>query len=146
MMRCPPGRRARRYSSVAAPAPVARIYADPRLDRISGDVRHNRQKLSLGQDRFVVVPILKDVAFSRSVLPVEAAPIVPVEPSHAVAEVRLLRLDQQVEVSAHQAKTQAMPAVTRYCGGEHRDIADAILVAAKDELVVHAAHARVVDE
>jgi hypothetical protein len=68
------------------------------------------------------------------------------QPSHAFREIGVGRLDQEMQVRAHQAIAEAEPSVSDDGRDEHRDVADPILVGLEDQFVVDAMHARVVNQ
>src|SRR5438128_1847145 len=93
---------------VAAPGPIAGIAAEVRAHGVQRDVAAHREEVFVSRKQFAAVRSLKDMA--RSLMSsVETLRIRALEEPHTSGEIRLRRLEQQVQVVRHQAEGVAEP-------------------------------------
>jgi hypothetical protein len=114
------------------------------VERIVHDVLDGRLILLVGLDRLRPVAPAEEVV-DPSVALVEGARVAAVQIPHAFVEVRLGRLDDQVEMVAHQAAHVHAPVVAALDAAEDVEEDAAILVIEDDGTVVVAACRDVVE-
>jgi hypothetical protein len=118
---------------MARPRPLLGPFAKAGLDRVSGDVAHHPQQLPVVADLLRPVAALEQVPV-QGMAPVEADGVDPVQVAHALVEVGIWRLDQEVVVVAHQAVAVAEPAVAAAGLGQEREVGTTIAIVREDRL------------
>jgi hypothetical protein len=98
---------------VAAPLPLARGASDPGANRIENDVARQFEQVDVAFDELVVKAALEEVSVVP-VAPVEPPRVDPVQPLHALGDIRARGLDEEVVVIRHQAIRVAAPAKQLY--------------------------------
>jgi hypothetical protein len=129
---------------MAAPRPVLRPATGARLDGIGGDVRGGRHEVRLGLDAHGAISALEHVP-TPPVTVIELTRVRAVQPLHPGAQVRLRRLEQEMEVVVHQAVREAAPALPEDDLPEQRQVRAPVIVIGEDRGAVVATGVDVVD-
>jgi hypothetical protein len=116
---------------MAAPRPILRPGADAGLDGIGGDVRGGRHEVRLGLDAHGAIPALEHVP-TPPVTVIELARVRAVQPLHPGAQVRLRRLDQEMEVVVHNAVRETPPPLPEDDLAEQRQVRAPVIVIGED--------------
>jgi hypothetical protein len=107
------------------------VPAQAGLHRVERDVSERLPELLVPFLLSRLVPPLKQVA-EEFVAVIEVARVPAVHPLHARWQVRLWRFDHQVNVVAHEAVSEQMPAIARDSLAEELQVLHAVGVVAKD--------------
>jgi hypothetical protein len=105
------------------------------VDRVSDDVLESRAVLLLALDHFRPVAPAEEVVDAPVAL-VEGAGVAAVQVAHALVEVRLGRLEQEVVVVPHQAADVHQPAVAALDPAQNVEEDDPVVVVVHDRRVV----------
>jgi hypothetical protein len=128
---------------VAAESPVSDAVAKRSRDGIHDDVAHGSHERRVIRDQRRLVPSFEQVP-APDMTNVEGACVAPVQPLHAVAEVRFGRLDHQVHVVGHQAVAQEVPALALGDRSKQPRVRLEVVVISKDAPAIDATRHHVV--
>src|SRR5262245_27159302 len=92
----------------AAPRPVRRLCADSRSNRVERDIAVRLEQVRFANDVRRRESAAEEVS-APFVLPVEPLRVSPAKVLHTGGEVRLLCVNHEVEVGAHQAIGETTP-------------------------------------
>jgi hypothetical protein len=112
------------------PEPAPRPSPEPEAGRVVVDVRDHPVEVALVRDHTRLEAVLEEVAVA-DVAAVEAHGVEAVQPLHPPRELRLRRLDQDVEVVVEQVPDVDLPAVAR------RDLDEQLVPRLPIEVVQH---------
>lgn len=128
---------------MAAPREVVGLRAHPRVDGVRRDVGGDGPQVGVVADALGVVAPLEEVA-AAAVERVERLRVVTVAALHPPPEVRLRRLDEQVDVVVHEAVREQQPSTLVDLAHQQPEVQPAIVVADEQWLAVVPARIHVV--
>jgi hypothetical protein len=129
---------------MAAPRPAFGGLAETGFDGVGGDVADDHPQLSVGGHPPRAEAPLEDMA-AQPVPPVVGGPVQAVEELHAGAEIRMGRLEQEVDVIVEEAVGQTEPPLGTHYPFENGQIPPPVPLVEKDPALVVAAREDVLD-